>query len=71
MKLIPQIKERRMEKHMTQKELADLIDMSKSQLSRLENGHIYPGVETLFKIALAIDCTVDSLYKVIESKVSG
>lgn len=66
MKLIPRIRERRMEKHMTQVELADKINMSKSQLSQIENGYHLPNAETLWKIAIGIGCPVDSLYEVAD-----
>lgn len=66
MKLIPKIRERRMEKHMTQIELAKKINMSKSQLSQIERGYNLPNAETLWKIARGIGCPVDSLYEVEE-----
>lgn len=62
MKLKPRIKERRMEAHMTQTELARKISMSVSQLSQIENGHNYPLPETLWRIAKGIGCKVDDLY---------
>lgn len=49
---------------MTQKELAEKINMSVSQLSRIENGRIKPSVETLWIIARGIGCLVDDLYEV-------
>lgn len=66
MQLIPQIRERRMEKHMTQQDLAIKINMSVSQLSKLENGYNYPSALTLFTIAKGIGCLVDELYEVVE-----
>lgn len=62
MKLIPQIKERRMEAHMTQRELAKLSGISESRLSLMENGKQYPLPETLWRIAKCIGCKVDDLY---------
>ena len=64
MKLIPRIKERRMEKHMSQKELAAKININISQLSRIENGHNKPSPEILWLIAEGINCKVDDLYEV-------
>lgn len=66
MKLIPKIKERRMEQHMNQKELASKININISQLSRIENGHNKPSPEILWLIAKGIGCKVDDLYEVSE-----
>lgn len=66
MKLVPRIKERRMEKHMSQKELAAKIGMKTPQLSKIENGSNYPLPETLWRIANGIGCRVDDLYEEVD-----
>lgn len=64
--LVPRIRERRMEAHMTQIELAKKLNMPKSQLSKFERGHNKPGPEILWAIAIAIGCKVDDLYEVVD-----
>ncbi|MTI47862.1 MAG: helix-turn-helix transcriptional regulator [Firmicutes bacterium] len=66
MKLVPKIRERRMEKHLTQTELAKIIGMNPTQLSKIENGRNYPMPEALWRIAKGIGCLVDELYEVVE-----
>lgn len=61
-KLTPRIRERRMEAHLTQIELAKKIKISKSQLSSIENGRHIPGANILWQIAIGIGCKVDDLY---------
>lgn len=60
--LKPNIREKRMEKHMTQIELAKKIKMPKSELSSFERGRHFPGPEKLWLIAYGIGCKVDDLY---------
>ena len=48
----------RKEKGFSQKELGLLIDMEKTYLSSIENGHQNPTTLTLKKIADAIECEV-------------
>ncbi len=64
MKLIPRIRERRMEKHMTQTDLSKLTGISKSRISLIENNKVKPNTEILWKIAIAIGCKVDDLYEI-------
>jgi putative transcriptional regulator len=62
LQLIPKIRERRMEAHLTQTELAKIIGISKSHLSLIENGKQYPLMPLAFSIAQACSCRVDDLY---------
>lgn len=55
-----------MEKYMTQKELADKINMNPTQLSKIENGKVYPMPQTLWAIAKGIGCSVDDLYEIVD-----
>ncbi|MGN0131662.1 MAG: helix-turn-helix domain-containing protein [Lachnospiraceae bacterium] len=45
----------RMEKGMTQKQLADKIGLRQSNISRIENGAVVPNVSTLLAIARGLD----------------
>lgn len=64
--LVPRIRERRMEAHMTQKDLAEKTEINISQLSKIENGKNFPLPPLLWRIARGIGCTVDELYEVSE-----
>jgi transcriptional regulator with XRE-family HTH domain len=64
MVLMPMIRERRMEKHMTQTELANIVGIDQTQLSRYEKGKNYPGVEILLKLEEVLGCTLKDLYKI-------
>ncbi len=46
---------------LTQQDLADRIASSKSYISQLETGHRAPGLQTLRKIARALDVPVEML----------
>ena len=45
----------RLEKGLSQKDLADLVGTKQSAISRLENGSYNPSIEFLNKIAIALD----------------
>ena len=47
--------------HMTQKELAIACGVSSIAISRYETGKRIPNIETAFKLAKALNCTVDDL----------
>ncbi len=61
--LTPTIRERRMEAHMTQTELAEKAELDQTQLSRYENGKNLPGLEVLMKLEEVLNCTLKDLYK--------
>jgi DNA-binding XRE family transcriptional regulator len=46
---------------MTQTELAKATGVSQKDVSRWENGEIKPGVESLKKLASALECNIDDL----------
>ena len=48
-------------KGMTQKELADILDVSDKAVSKWENGQAIPRMETLEKISSTLDITVEEL----------
>lgn len=60
--LKPYIKEKRMEAHLKQIELAAKLGISKQHLNKIEKGNSYPGAELLFLIAYHCSCKVDDLY---------
>jgi transcriptional regulator with XRE-family HTH domain len=66
MNLKPMIRERRMEKHMTQVELAHKLHIDQTQISRYEKGKNYPGLEILMKLELELDCRLSDLYQTVE-----
>ena len=51
----------RMKKGYTQDELAKICKLKQSRISRYEVGNREPGIETLKKLASALDVTVDEL----------
>ena len=48
----------RQEKHITQKELAEITGISQADISRLENGNANPSLQTLKRIAAGFDMTL-------------
>ncbi|MEA4848733.1 MAG: helix-turn-helix transcriptional regulator [Clostridiaceae bacterium] len=56
------IKEARRAKKMTQVELAALADISRSYLADVEAGRYNPSLETLSKLAQALDIEVSALF---------
>ena len=54
---------KRIEKGMTQEEIAAKVGIIQSQISRYEAGISEPNLETLKKLASILDCTVDELLK--------
>ncbi len=56
-----QIRELRMARGMTQKELAEAIDLTIESLSRAERGAITPTVQTLGRMARALGTSLDAL----------
>jgi transcriptional regulator with XRE-family HTH domain len=58
----PMIRERRMEKHMTQTELANRLGIKQQQLSRYEKGVSKPSLEVLFSLENILECRLNDLY---------
>ena len=63
MKLKPMIRERRMEKHLTQKEFAALLGTHQNIVSKWERGKSYPSLPFLLKIEQILDCTLQDLFE--------
>ncbi len=52
----------RAKKRITQDELADLLGVSRQNLSAIENNKYFPSLELALKIAKVFGCTVDELF---------
>jgi predicted transcriptional regulator len=50
------VAERRLEKNLSQRELAELCGTTQSAIARLERGGRPPRIDTLLRIADALDC---------------
>ena len=48
---------------LTQQELADIINVDRSAISKWETGEFLPRTDKLPAIAKALDCTIDELLK--------
>jgi transcriptional regulator with XRE-family HTH domain len=57
------IKKIRTEKNLTQYDLAVLCGLEKANMSRLESGQSNPTVLTLFKIAEALNVSLEEFFK--------
>ncbi len=62
------IKAERMRKDITQERFAELINMSLSYVSKLEQGLISPTAITLFKMADILSIPMDEFFKGIDVK---
>lgn len=51
-----QVAERRVERNLSQRELAELCGTTQSAIARLERGGRPPRIDTLLRIADALDC---------------
>lgn len=51
-----QVSERRLERGLSQRELAELVGTTQSAIARLERGGRPPRIDTLLRIADALDC---------------
>ncbi|MCI7061412.1 MAG: helix-turn-helix domain-containing protein [Lachnospiraceae bacterium] len=55
------LRDLRHEKHMTQKQLADKLDLSKGTISAYEQGKKYPSIEVLIKLCNILQVSADYL----------
>src|SRR5918997_842648 len=55
-RIADQVSERRRELGLSQAELADLVETTQSAIARLESGGRPPRIDTLLRIATALDC---------------
>jgi phosphoribosylformylglycinamidine cyclo-ligase len=54
----------RKQNNLTQRQLAVILETDASTVSRWENLHQYPEVPSLWRLAAALNCTVDDLYSI-------
>ncbi|MCA1025692.1 helix-turn-helix domain-containing protein [Cytobacillus kochii] len=64
--LKPRIKVKLAELNKKQKELCEELDVTKQTLNSWVNGRSMPTLESAFKIAYILDCTVDELFEYID-----
>lgn len=67
-KLGKKIREERVSRNLTQEEFAELISISPTFMSDIENGKRKLGLKTLFKVASVLNLSIDYL---IDNKVSN
>lgn len=63
-----QIREKRLSLGISQKELAEKLNVSQQAVSMWETGAKIPRTENLIRIAEICDCTVDELLKAMVTK---
>lgn len=51
----------RQNKKLTQEKLAEKADLSQQHISRIEKGTVEPEYQTIYKLAFALDVSVDTL----------
>ena len=56
------LKEVRLERELTQKELADLLQITPSYLNKIENGKRLPNVLLAVRLASILDCKVEDIF---------
>lgn len=66
-KIITTLKEIREKNGMTKKKLADLINVRRETILRLENNRYNPSLEMALKIAQVFQCQVEDIFMLNES----
>lgn len=61
------LKKIRTEKGITQEDLAKMVGLTQSNISRIENDEVHTSISTAFAIANALECKVDELVKADKS----
>ena len=56
------IKEARLEKKMTQKDLADMLNVSRQTIISLENGKYNPSINLAYRIAKVFGKTIEDVF---------
>lgn len=57
--IIDQLVEQRKQQHLSQTELAKKANMTQSVIARIESKKTVPQIDTLMKIIMALDCTLE------------
>lgn len=55
------IRQSRINNHMTQEELAELVDITPTHMKHLESEHRKPSIEVLFRLAKVLHMSLDEL----------
>ena len=55
------IRSARMARHMSQEELAEILDITASHLKHIESEHRMPSIQVLFHLAIVLDLSLDAL----------
>ncbi len=66
--IIMKVWEARIRKKLTLIQLAEMSGISKSTLSDIENLKIYPKIDQLEKIAIALDVSIEQLYECVPDR---
>jgi transcriptional regulator with XRE-family HTH domain len=64
----PRLRELREERKLSQGDITEVIGLPRSYISRIENGHAVPSLETLQRLATALDVP---LYRIFYSEEDG
>lgn len=67
--LVSEILSARIEKGLTQKDLAQLTGISQADISRIENGDANPTLDTIQRLAVALGCTLSIKLQPIQRKL--
>lgn len=52
----------REQKQLTQKELADKLNVSRSWLEKVENGKVEPSLKLALRIAAVLGCSIEDIF---------
>lgn len=66
--IIMKVWDARIKRKLTLLQLAELTGISKSTLSDIENLKVYPRIDQLEKIAIALDVPIEKLYESVRNK---
>lgn len=55
------IRQARIEKHLSQEELAEMVDITPTHMKHIEGGHRKPSVDVLFKIIEVLHLSIDNI----------
>ena len=61
-----EVRRYREERSLTQQELADKVDVTRQTIIALEKGNYTPSLLLAFKISIALEETIDSVFNVVE-----
>ncbi len=64
------IKEKRIENHLSQEKLADMIDSHQVYISEIEKGKKIPSIMILYNIAKSFGMTLTEFIGIIENKIN-